>query len=88
MSLPQEEWRCGSVQLQMYSDETATKRHGYPLAVFRTQRRYRDQKGDWHSSPRLFKRDLLDLAELCHAVYQQLSLKERSPAENKSEKEE
>lgn len=85
MSLPVMEWRCSSVRVQMFSNEAATERQGYPVFSFRVERRYKNQKGDWHSSPNFFKRDLLDLAELCHAAYQQLSVKERNLADNKHE---
>ena len=87
MAKPMSEWRSGSVRLQMFPQATATERQGYPVFTFRVERRYKDSKGDWHSSPNLFKRDLLDLAELCHAAYQQLSVKTRNPAENTNEKE-
>lgn len=87
MPRPVKEWRCGSVRVQMFSNETATERQGYPVFSFRVERRYKDKKGDWHSSPSLFKRDLLDLAELCHAAYQQLSVKEQNLADGKDEPE-
>ncbi len=85
MAMPVKEWRCGSVRVQMFSNEAAAERRGYPVFSFRVERRYKNKKGDWHSWPRLFKRDLLDLAELCHAVYRQLSVKERNPAHDKND---
>jgi hypothetical protein len=85
MSRPTKEWWCSSVHVQMFENDAATERRGYVVANFRMERRYTDQKGDWHSSPSFFKRDLLDLAELCHSVYRELSVKERDLTEDKGE---
>ena len=85
MSRPVMEWQCGSVRMAMFSSETATERQGYPVFTFRVERRYKNQKGDWHSSPNFSKRDLLDMAELCRAAYERLSVKELSRTENTTE---
>jgi hypothetical protein len=48
MSRPVTEWQCGFVRMAMFANETATQRQGYPVFSFRVERRYKDQKNDWH----------------------------------------
>ena len=74
------EMRSGSVRITAWESEEKKVNAHRPVVQFTVERRYCDQKGDWHSSPRFYKRDLLDLALLCHAVYEKFSVKERNPS--------
>ena len=73
------EMRSGSVRVTAWENEQKTADGRRPVVQFTVERRYCDQKGDWHSSPRFYRRDLLELAVLCQAMYAKLSIKERDP---------
>jgi len=78
-SKPIMEMHAGSVRVTGWENEAKTADGPRPVLQFTVERRYCDQKGDWHSSPRFYRRDLLELAALCQAVYAKLSIKERDP---------
>ena len=80
------EWWSGSIRITQWLDEKAIEQKGYAVQTFKIERRCRNLKGDWHSSYRFSKRDLLDLAELCRAVHERLSVRERNVAESGEEK--
>lgn len=73
------EMYAGSIRVTGWENEQTTSSGRRPVLQFTVERRYCDQKGDWHSSPRFYRRDLLELAVLCQAVYEKFSVKERNP---------
>jgi hypothetical protein len=76
---PVMELHCGAVRVTAWPSEKASERQGYPVLGFRIERRFKNQKNDWHSSQTFFKRDLLDLAVACRVAYERLSVKEWEP---------
>lgn len=81
-SKPAREWYCGSVRLSAWEQERTSDGETYTCLSFKLERRYRNKKGDWHSSPWFFKRDLLDIETICHAAYESLSVRENSRENN------
>ena len=71
------EMYAGSVRVTAWENEQNTSKGRQPVVQFTAERRYCDQKGDWHSSPRFYRRDLLELAAVCQAMYAKLSIKEK-----------
>ena len=86
MSRPVMEWWSGSVRVTEWPDEKATEQKGYVVQTFKIERRCKNLKGDWHSSSVFFKRDLLDLVEVCRVIHERLSVRERSLAESGEKK--
>ena len=76
---PAMEMYAGSVRVTGWENEQKTADGRRPVVQFTVERRYCDQKGDWHSSPRFYRRNLLELAVLCQAMYAKLSVNERDP---------
>ena len=73
------EMYAGSVRVTAWENEQNTSTGRRPTLQFTAERRYCDKKGDWHSSPKFYRRDLIELASLCQAMYAKLSIKERDP---------
>jgi len=44
------EWWSGSVRVTAWPDEKATEQKGYAVLTFKVERRFKNQKNDWHSS--------------------------------------
>jgi len=76
---PVMEMYAGSVRVTAWENEQNTSSGRRPVLQFTVERRYVTAKGDWRSSPRFYRGDLLQLAALCQAVYAKLSIKERDP---------